>query len=79
MESATDLIKCICLEKDLLEDKPYQIIDQFNERKIRTVLKFYLVFLSKIHPFYNGNGRTSKILFGNDNEITKLISKTNLK
>ena len=30
----------IYMNKDLIEDKPYQIIDQFNEKKI-TPVKFY--------------------------------------
>ena len=47
----------IYIEKDLLEDKFYRIIDQINERKI-TPVKFYLIFLNEIHPFYDGNGRT---------------------
>ena len=33
-----DLIKCI--DKELTEDKLYQIIDQFNERKVIST-KFY--------------------------------------
>ena len=30
------------MDKELIEDKPYQIIDQFNERKI-TSTKFYSI------------------------------------
>ena len=40
------------MDKELIEDKLYQIIDQFNERKI-TSTKFYSILLDKIHPFYN--------------------------
>ena len=58
------------LGKVLIDDKPYQIIDQFNERKI-TCAKFYSILLNKIHSFYNGNGRTCKILFANDGIITR--------
>ena len=58
----------IYMDKDLIEDKLYQIIDQFNERKI-TPLKFYSILLNEIHPFYDGNGRTCEILFANDDKI----------
>ena len=57
------------INKDLIENKLYQTIDQFNERKI-TPAKFYSILLNEIHPFYDGNGRTWKILFGND--VTKI-------
>ena len=53
------------MNKESIEDKLYQMIYQFNERKITTT-KFYSVLLNKIHPFYDGNGRTSKIPFAND-------------
>ena len=56
------------MDKELIEDNFYQIIHQFNERKI-TSTKFYSIPLNKIHPFYDGNGRTCKILFANDNII----------
>ena len=52
------------VDKELIEDKFYQIIDQFSKREI-TSIKFYSIFLNKIHPFYEGNGRTCKILFAN--------------
>ena len=38
------------MDEDLIEDKLYQIIDQFNERKI-TPAKFYSILLNKINPF----------------------------
>ena len=38
--------------KDLIEDKLYQIIDQYNERKI-TPVKFYSIRLNEILPFYD--------------------------
>ena len=50
------------IDKDLIEDKLYQLIDQFNERKINR-RDFYWELLDSIHPFYEGNGRTCKILF----------------
>ena len=61
----------MCMDKDLIEDKLYQIIDQFSERKI-TPVKFYLMFLNHIHPFYDGNGKTCKRLFPNDDKISIL-------
>ena len=41
------------MDKDLIEDKLYQFIDQFNERKINHI-NFYFEFLNNIHPFYDG-------------------------
>ena len=35
--------------------------------------KFYSILLNKIHPFYDGNGRTCKILFANDGIIRQNI------
>ena len=63
------------IDKDLIEDKLYQIIHQFKERKI-TPITFYLILLNKVHPFYDGNGRKCKIHFANDNNINKLIDET---
>ena len=60
------------MDKELIEDKLYQIIDQLNERKI-TSTKFYSILLNKIHPFYDGNGRTYNILFANDDIIRQNI------
>ena len=54
--------------KNLIEDKLFQITDQFDESKI-THIKFYSIFLNKIFPFYDKNGRTCKILFANDDKI----------
>ena len=59
-------------EKDLMEEKPCQTADQFNERKI-TSTKFKSILLKKIHPFYDGNGRTCQILFVNDDTIRQNI------
>ena len=42
----------MCMNKNLIEDKLYQIIDQFNERKIKSIM-FYPIFPNKIHQFYN--------------------------
>ena len=56
------------MDRELIENKFYQIIDQFNERKIIST-KFYSILLNKILPFYDGNGRTFKMLFTNDEII----------
>ena len=57
-----------------IESELYRLVDQFNERKI-TARTFCDIFLDKIHPFADGNGRTCKILFEdkiqNFNEIYK--------
>ena len=60
------------MDKELIENKLYQVIDQFNERKI-TSTKFYSILLNKIHLFYDGNGRKCKILFANDDIIRQNI------
>ena len=60
------------IDKELMEDKLYQIINQFSERKI-AYTKFYSILLNKIHPFYYGNGRTCKILFAKDDIIRQNI------
>ena len=62
----------IYIDKHIIEDKLYRIIDQLNEKKT-TPVNFYSIFLNEIH---DGNGRTLKILFANDNEIFKVIDET---
>ena len=62
----------IYMGKELIEDVLYEIIDQFNERKI-TPTKFYSILLNKIHPFYDENGRTCKTLFANDDIMRQNI------
>ena len=62
------------MDKDLIEDNSDQIIDPQNERKM-TPVKFRSISPNKIYLFYNGIGRTSKILFGNDDKIIKLVIK----
>ena len=47
--------------KDLIEDKLYQLKDQFNERKINHK-DFYFALLDHINPFYDGSGRCCKML-----------------
>ena len=56
------------MDKDLTEDKLYQMTDKFIESEI-TPLKFYLTLLNKIYQFYDWNGSSSQILFANDNMI----------
>lgn len=48
------------MDKDLIQDKHDQIIDQSNERKMMSV-KFLSILLKKIHPLFDGNVKTSKI------------------
>ena len=59
-------------DKDLVEDKLYHIIDQFNENKI-TPVRFYSILLNEMYQFYNGHGRTCMILLANDDNINKKI------
>ena len=63
-----------CMDFTRIESELYRLIDQFNERKI-TPRTFCDIFLDKIHPFADRNGRTCKILFEdkiqNFNEIYK--------
>ena len=56
------------INKDLIEDKLYQTIDQFNERKT-TPVKFYSILLNKINQFSDKPERTSMTLVANDNKI----------
>ena len=49
------------MEKDSVKD------NQFNQRKI-TPLKFHLILSNKTHQFYDGNGRTCKVLFANEDK-----------
>ena len=46
----------------LVETELYILVDRFNDRQI-TPRIFCNIFLDKIHPFSDGNGRTCKILF----------------
>ena len=52
----------VYLNKDLIEDKPCQLIDEFNEIKTNE-WDFYFVLPDSRYPFYNENRRTYKILF----------------
>ena len=46
----------------MVETELYTLVDRFNDRQI-TPRIFCNIFLDKIHPFSDGNGRTCKILF----------------
>ena len=50
------------MDKDLIEDKLYQLVDQFSEQKTNH-RAFTSTLLNHIQPFYDGNGRTFKIWF----------------
>ena len=52
----------IYLEKSLIEPALYQLVDEFNERKV-THNQFCNIFLDLIHPFRDENRRTCNILF----------------
>ena len=62
------------MDKELIEDKLYQIIDQLNliKRKVSSI-KFYSILINRIHSFYDENGRMCKILFANDDIIRQNI------
>ena len=70
IERHIDLIN-IYDDKDLIKDNLYQIIYQFSKNKI-TFTKFCLILLNGIHPFYDKNGGTCKILLANDDKINLL-------
>ena len=42
------------MDKDLIENKPYQLIHQFHQRKTNHK-DLYSKLLDNIHPFYDGN------------------------
>ena len=44
-------------DKNLIEDKLYELIDQFNKRKISHI-DFYFTLLDNEHPFFDGIGWT---------------------
>ena len=58
------------MDKELIEDKLYQIIDQFNERKI-TSTKSYSILLNKMH--FMMEMVECVILFANDDIIRQNI------
>ena len=62
------------MDKDLIEGKLYQLIDEFIERKIDN-RDFCFVLLDNIDPFYDGNLRTCKILFlGNVSQVLHFLN-----
>ena len=52
-----------------IESELYKLVDRFNERKI-TPRTFCDIFLGKIHPFADGNGRTCKLSFKDKIQIS---------
>ena len=67
------------MDKDLTEDKLYQLKEQFNERKINHIDFQYVIF-ENMHPFYDGNRRTCGILlFTNFSQglviLTRLVAQ----
>ena len=56
------------MDKELIEDKLDQIMDQFNEINITTT-EFFKAPINNLHVFYEGNGRTCEIMFANDDII----------
>ena len=50
------------MDKDFREYKMNELIDQVIESKI-SYKYFYFALLGNMHTFYDGNGRTCKILF----------------
>ena len=60
--------------------KPYGFdkthINKYLKENNLTPAKFYSILVNEIHPFDDGNGRTCKMLFGNEN---KVINETKIK
>ena len=50
------------MDRYLIEDKRYELIDRFNDRR-NSHRKVYFTLLDSIHFLYYGNGRTCQILF----------------
>ena len=51
----------MCMDEQLIADKQYQILDQFNERNISHI-DFHLVFPKNKHSCDEENWRPCKIL-----------------
>ena len=60
-------------EEELIYDKMYQSIDQFRKIKINH-RNFCFALIKDIHPFYDGNGTTCKMLFSLQLELRFLKS-----
>ena len=58
------------MDKDLIEDKLHELIDQFNERKI-SHRSFYSALFDNVHSFYERNGRNCKVLFVKGQNFSK--------
>ena len=50
------------IDQDLIKYKLYELIDQFDERKI-SHRDFHFALLHNIYPFYDGDWKTCKIFF----------------
>ena len=57
------------MDKDLLEHELHLVLDQFSKGKNK-LTTFYSIFLKKLQPFCDGNGKTCKIMFANDDKST---------
>ena len=53
---------CTYMDKDLIEDKLYELIDQFNERKINS-RNLHFALLNNVSSFYDANRRILVTLF----------------
>ena len=61
------------MDKDLIEVYRSFTKYKINAMKGKLCLKIFIPFPNKIHQFYDGNGRTSTVLFANGNKIIKFI------
>ena len=66
------------MDKSSIEPALYQVVDEFNERKV-THKQFRNMFLNLIYTFWNGNGRTCKILFADQISNTWTILVHSIK
>ena len=57
------------MDRNLIEDKLFQRIDQFNGKKVKPV-KFYVKLLYEVYPFMM---ETCKILFATIDKTNKII------
>ena len=58
--------------KKLIEDSLYNTVNKFNEEKISNK-NLYTKLLTEIYNLYDGNERTSKIIFVNDPSVINLV------
>lgn len=55
----------IYMDKEILEDKIFQIMYQFIGKKITPVKCYSILLITFFDTFYHGMGRTCKILYAN--------------